>query len=62
MRKSGRVLTRRYLLETVWDMSDSAQTRAVDVMVSRLRKRLGPREAKLLETISKLGYRLRNPR
>lgn len=56
MRKAGRVLTRAYLLETVWGMSSTADTRAVDVMVSRLRRRLGPRGKKLIETISKMGY------
>ncbi|MBI5244326.1 MAG: response regulator transcription factor [Elusimicrobia bacterium] len=61
MRKAGRVLTRAYLLETVWGMSSTADTRAVDVMVSRLRRRLGGRGKKLIETISKMGYCFRNP-
>lgn len=61
MRKTGRVLSRVYLLETVWGMRHTAQTRAVDVMVSRLRRRLGPRAGGMIETISKLGYCLRNP-
>lgn len=59
MRKAGRVLSRVYLLETVWGMRHTAQTRAVDVMVSRLRRRLGGRAGKGIETISKLGYSLR---
>lgn len=58
MRKAGRVLSRVYLLETVWGMGHTAQTRAVDVMVSRLRRRLG-RSGKSVETVSKLGYCLR---
>lgn len=61
MRKAGRVLTRPYLLESVWGMSSSADTRAVDVMVSRLRKALGPEAAGLIETVSKLGYCFRPP-
>lgn len=60
MRKAGRVLTRLYLLETVWGMSSAAETRAVDVMVSRLRKRLGA-AGKTIETVSKLGYSFRDP-
>jgi len=56
MRRSGRVLTRTYLLTTVWDMSSSADTRAVDAMVSRLRRSLGRRAGKLIKTISKMGY------
>jgi DNA-binding response OmpR family regulator len=62
MRKAGRVLSRVYLLETVWGMSSTAQTRAVDVMVSRLRRRLGGRPARMIETVSKLGYCLRDPK
>lgn len=56
MRKAGRVLTRLYLLETVWGMSAKARTRAVDMMVSRLRGKLGARGGRLIETVSKLGY------
>lgn len=59
MRKAGRVLSRVYLLETVWGMRHTAQTRAVDVMVSRLRRRLGGRAGKSIETVSKLGYCMR---
>jgi len=55
MRKAGRVLTRSYLLETVWGMSPKAETRAVDVMISRVRQRLG-RLGSRIQTVSKLGY------
>lgn len=55
MRKAGRVLTRAYLLETVWGMSPKAETRAVDVMISRVRRRLG-RLGTRIQTVSKLGY------
>lgn len=61
MRKAGRILSRSYLLETVWDMSRSANTRAVDVMVSRLRRRLGRRAGRMIETVSKMGYCFRIP-
>ena len=61
MRKEGRVLTRAYLLETVWGMSSSANTRAVDVTVSRLRRCLGPRAGRWIETLTKAGYCFRKP-
>lgn len=61
MRRSNRVLTRPYLLTAVWDMHSSADTRAVDAMISRLRRSLGRRAAKLIETISKMGYSFRDP-
>lgn len=59
MRRAGRVLTRPYLLETVWRMSRFSNTRTVDVAVSRLRKALGPRAARWLETVDRYGYRFR---
>lgn len=61
MRRSSRVLTRAYLLTTVWEMDSLADTRAVDAMISRLRRSLGRRAGKLIETISKMGYSFRDP-
>ncbi|HNW43536.1 MAG TPA: response regulator transcription factor [Elusimicrobiales bacterium] len=61
MKKSGRVLNRPYLLESVWGMSSTADTRAVDVTVSRLRKALGPKAGKWLESVAKFGYRFAPP-
>jgi two-component system response regulator RegX3 len=61
MRKAGRVLSRPYLLETLWGMSRQANTRSVDVAVSRLRKALGPRAGKWVETVERYGYRFRDP-
>lgn len=61
MRKAGRVLNRVYLLETIWGMSASANTRAVDVGVSRLRLALGRRAGRWIETVERFGYRFRTP-
>lgn len=61
MRKAGRVLSRSYLLETIWGMSRMADTRAVDVGISRLRGRVGPRAARWIETVERFGYRFRVP-
>lgn len=61
LRKVGRVLSRPYLLEVVWGMSASATTRSVDVSVSRLRKALGPRAGRAIETVERYGYRFRDP-
>jgi DNA-binding response OmpR family regulator len=62
MSKAGRVLSRDYLLETVWGMSREARTRAVDVSVSRLRRALGKRAGRWIETVESYGYRFRDPR
>lgn len=61
MRKAGRVLSRAYLLETIWGMNRLADTRAVDVGISRLRARVGPRAARWVETVERFGYRFRVP-
>jgi len=60
MRKAGRVLKRPYLLEAVWGMDSKADTRAVDMVVSRLRRKLGARTGRKIETVTKLGYCLRS--
>jgi len=59
--KAGRVLSRPYLLETVWGMSGAANTRTVDVAVSRLRRALGRRAGAWVETVERYGYRFRDP-
>jgi DNA-binding response OmpR family regulator len=61
MTRAGRVLSRDYLLEAVWGMSREAHTRAVDVAVSRLRKALGKRAGRWVETVERYGYRFRDP-
>ena len=61
MRKAGRVLGRAYLLESVWGMSRQADTRTVDVTVSRLRAALGRRAGRWVETVERFGYRFREP-
>lgn len=60
MQKSGRVLNRPYLLECVWGMASSANTRAVDVTISRLRKALGP-AAGWIGSVDRFGYRFAPP-
>ncbi len=61
MRKAGRVLSRPYLLESVWGMASNANTRAVDVTTSRLRKALGEKAGKWVESVDKFGYRFSDP-
>lgn len=60
MLKAGRVLSRTYLLNNIWSSSSLADIRAVDTVVSRLRKALG-KHGKMIETVSKLGYYLVPP-
>lgn len=61
MKKAGRVLSRPYLLECVWGMASTANTRAVDVTTSRLRKALGPRAGAWIGSVDRFGYRFAEP-
>lgn len=59
-RERGRILSRRTLLQEVWDMRSAAdvETRTVDVHVGKLRKKLGA-DGELIETVRGAGYRYR---
>jgi len=56
----GRILSRSFLLETVWGISTDLHTRTVDVHVSRVRKALNisPASGYRIKTIYQHGYRL----
>lgn len=56
----GRILSRSFLLETVWGISTDLHTRTVDVHVSRVRKALqiSPASGYRIKTIYQHGYRL----
>jgi len=51
-----RVFERDELLEQVWGFDYSGQTRAVDIMVQRLRKKLGA-QGERIKTIYGVGYK-----
>ena len=55
-RNSGRLLSRRYILEHVWGISPDLTTRTVDTHVTRLRKKLGE-AGSMIETRRGVGYR-----
>lgn len=56
----GRLLSRGYLLESVWGTRPDLNTRTVDTHVSRVRSRLGlsPSDGWRLKSIYQHGYRL----
>jgi two-component system, OmpR family, phosphate regulon response regulator PhoB len=60
MARVGRVQTRDQLLEEVWGLSSSLETRTIDTHVMRLRDKLGPARA-FLETVRGVGYRIVDP-
>ncbi|MHB9093113.1 MAG: winged helix-turn-helix domain-containing protein [Eubacteriales bacterium] len=55
----GKVFTREYLLERVWNYNSFCDTRTVDVHVRYLRKKIekNPAAPKHIETIRGVGYR-----
>jgi DNA-binding response OmpR family regulator len=57
VRNPGRVFSRAYLLETIWNQAYYEGDRSVDNVVLRLRKKLGE-VGKNIETVWGVGYRL----
>lgn len=53
----GRVFTRDQLLEAVWDLDYTGETRTVDVHIGTLRTKLG-QCGQLITTVRGMGYRL----
>jgi len=63
MANRGKVLTRRFLMEKVWETSYMGDTRTLDVHIHMLRKALGDgsRKPVYLHTVRGLGYRFDIP-
>lgn len=57
MENPGRVFTRDRLLETVWGVDYTGETRTVDVHIGTLRTKLG-RYGGLISTVRGMGYRM----
>jgi DNA-binding response OmpR family regulator len=55
----GRVQSRDFLLEQVWEYAGSITTRTVDAHIQRLRKKLG-NSSNVIETVRTYGYRFRD--
>lgn len=58
LRNRGRVFSRTYLREAVWDEPSIEGDRSVDNAILRLRRKLGPM-GEAIETVWGVGYRLR---
>lgn len=55
----GKVLTRNYLLDTIWGYDYYGETRTVDVHVRHLRKKIETPEHQYIETVRGIGYKIR---
>ena len=57
---AGHVLSRSAIAEHVWDAAYDAQSNVIDVIVARLRRKLGARsDDRLIHTVAGVGYVLR---
>ena len=58
----GTVISRKTILEQVWDLQEDTDTRAIDNFIVRLRKYLEdePNNPKIVRTVRGVGYRFNN--
>lgn len=63
MKNPGRVVSREHLLEKVWGLRSTTETRTIDNFVVRLRKmiEIDPKDPKILISVRGKGYRLEEP-
>ena len=64
MQQPGEVLTRKFLMQQVWDTSYLGDTRTLDVHIRWLREAIedDPTDPVYLRTVRRQGYRFENPR
>ena len=61
MRAEGRLVTRKMLLEQVWDYHFDPKTNIVETHISRLRGKIDRGGPSLIQTVRGAGYTLRVP-
>jgi DNA-binding response OmpR family regulator len=58
MRSKGATVTRDQILSNVWDFAFDSFANVVDVHITNLRKKIGDKDAKIIETVRGVGYRM----
>jgi DNA-binding response OmpR family regulator len=61
MEEPGRIFSREEICERIWERPHEYDTRTVEIIIMRLRKKLHDETATLIETIRGVGYALRPP-
>ncbi len=56
-----RVLSKRQLLDHVWDDAAAGELSAVETYISYLRRKIDDRDGRLIQTVRGFGYALRTP-
>jgi two-component system copper resistance phosphate regulon response regulator CusR len=59
LRNKGKVLNREQLIDHCWDFAYDSFSNIVDVYIKRLRKKLGDKNEKYIQTIRGLGYKFK---
>ena len=57
----GQAVKREVLLDAVWGRTKAVQPHALESIVAKLRRKLGPKHRAMLCTVYRVGYRLREP-
>jgi DNA-binding response OmpR family regulator len=58
MRNRDMTVSREQILSNVWDFAFDSFANVVDVHITNLRKKIGDKEAKIIETVRGVGYRM----
>jgi DNA-binding response OmpR family regulator len=58
MRHPNQVVNREQIISSLWDFAFDSFSNIVDVHITNLRKKIGDQNAKVIETIHGVGYRL----
>jgi DNA-binding response OmpR family regulator len=58
MRHPNQVINREQILSSVWDFAFDSFSNVVDVHITNLRKKIGDKNGKILETVRGMGYRI----
>jgi len=58
MRHPNQVLNREQITSNLWDFAFDSFSNVVDVHITNLRKKIGDRNGKILETVRGIGYRI----
>jgi two-component system, OmpR family, response regulator len=62
MRHSGRVVSRKVLVRSIWGCNDDREKNRLDVFICLLRNKVDrDHKVKLIKTIRNLGFAIRNP-
>lgn len=59
MLNAGKVVSKRQIVDQVWNAADGRGERVVETFISQLRRKIDDREPALIHTIRGLGYTLR---